>query len=224
MKCTKVQSLLSQHLDGALDTAQILKMDEHLGSCAMCQSEFASLRQAKTILASVGRKAAPPDLALRVRLAVSREAAQVRVSPFAFLRFRFENGFNAFMVPATAGLLSAIVFFGLLIGFFAVPSNNNDVPVSTVFYTPPELAISPFGLTDGIAASPADSVVLEAYIGPNGRVEDYKVLSSPNGNYADVDPRIKNMLIFTIFRPATSYGRPTAGKAILSFSQINVKG
>jgi hypothetical protein len=32
------------------------------------------------------------------------------------------------------------------------------------------------------------------------------------------------MLIFTVFRPATSYGRPTTGKAVLSFSEINVKG
>jgi hypothetical protein len=67
-------------------------------------------------------------------------------------------------------------------------------------------------------------VVVEAYIDPNGRVQDYKVLSSPNGNVTDVDPRIKNMLIFTIFRPATSYGRPMSGKAVLSFSTINVKG
>lgn len=221
MKCTKVQSLLSQHLDGALDTAQIRTMDEHLTTCASCQSELAGLRQTKSALSMVGRKEAPGDLALRVRLAISREAAQVRVSPLASLRFRLENAFNAFMVPATAGLLSAIVFFGLLIGFFTLPSNSNDVPVSTVFYTPPELAVSPFGLTDSVSS---DSVVVEAYVGPSGRVEDYRVLSSPNGSASDIDPRIKNMLIFTIFRPATSYGRPTAGKAILSFSQINVKG
>ena len=222
MKCTRVKSLLSEYMDGALDTAQVLRMDQHLGSCSTCQTSLASLRQTKNLLACVGRKAAPDDLALRLRLAISREAAQVRTSPFGFLRLRLENGFNAFMVPATAGLLSAIVFFGLLIGFFAIPKNNNDVPVATSFYTPPELAISPFGMTDSVSSD--DSVVIEAYIDSNGRVEDYKVLSSPNGNVSDVDPRIKNMLIFTIFRPATSYGRPTAGKAVLSFSQINVRG
>jgi len=221
MKCKKAKSFLSQHLDGALETVQGRQVDEHLSACVMCRSEFAGLRQARVALASVGRKAAPADLALKVRLALSREAANVRVNPLALLRFRLETAFNAFMVPATAGLVSAIVFFGLLIGFFAIPSSNNDVPVSNVFYTAPELAISPFGLTDSISS---DSVVLEAYIDSNGRVQDYRVLSSPNGTYSDVDPRIKNMLIFTIFRPATSYGRPTPGKAVLSFSQINVKG
>jgi hypothetical protein len=37
----------------------------------------------------------------------------------------------------------------------------------------------------------------------------------------------KDMLIFTTFttfRPAMSMGRPTAGRAVLSFSKISVKG
>jgi Putative zinc-finger len=221
MTCRTVRSVLSQHLDGVLEISRRRQVDQHLAACSACKSEFSGLRQTRTMLSSVGRKAAPEDVALRLRLALSREAATVRVDQFAMFRFRMETAFNAFMVPATAGLLSAIVFFGLLIGFFALPSNKNDVPVSTNFYTPPELAISPFGLTDSVSS---DSVVVEAYIDANGRVQDYRVLSSPEGSVSDIDPRIKNMLIFTIFRPATSYGRPTAGKAVLSFSQINVKG
>ena len=220
MKCTKAKSLMSQYMDSALDTAQSLKMQKHLIDCGVCRSELASLRQTRSLLGSVGRKAAPPDLALRMRLAISREAAQERIGPLESLRFRFQNAFNAFMVPATAGLLSAVVFFGLLIGFFTVPRSTNDVQVGTTFYTPPELAISPFGMTDSVSS---DSVVLEAFVDANGRVEDYRVLSSPDG-VRDIDPRIKNMLLFTIFRPATSYGRPTAGRAVLSFSAINVKG
>jgi hypothetical protein len=37
-------------------------------------------------------------------------------------------------------------------------------------------------------------------------------------------PQLKNMLIFTTFRPALSMGRPTTGKAVLSFSKISVRG
>jgi hypothetical protein len=181
---------------------------------------LAGLRQTRNLLSSVGRKPAPADLALRVKLAISREAAMVRQSPFATLRFRMETALNAFMVPATAGLLSAIVFFGLLIGFFAIPSLNNDVPIPTVLYTPPELTLSPFGLNNSISS---DSVVLEAVVDRNGRVQDYRVLSSPDGVNV-VDQQIKNMLIFTIFRPATSFGRPTTGRVVLSFSNIDVKG
>ncbi len=220
MNCTKTTSLLSMHLDGALELSQARVVDEHLAKCSGCQLELASLKKTKNMLSVVGRKAAPADLALRLRVAISREASSVRESSFSMLRFRMETALNAFMVPATAGLLSAVVFFGLLIGFFALPSLSNDVPVQTMLYTPPELAMAPFGLTNSISS---DSVVLEAYIDANGRVQDYRVLSSP-GEVADVDQGLKNMLIFTIFRPATSFGRPTPGRVVLSFSHINVKG
>ncbi len=218
MNCTKATSLLSMHLDGALEVRQSRAVDDHLSSCAKCHSEFTSLKQTRNILSVIGRKQAPADLALKIRLAISREASAVRVSPFEMLRFRLETALNAFMVPATAGLLSAIVFFGLLIGFFALPSLNNDVP--TMLYTPPELALAPFGLSNSISS---DSLVLEAYVDANGRVQDYRVLS-PGADAEMVDQQLKNMLIFAIFRPATSFGRPTSGKVVLSFSHVNVRG
>ena len=220
MNCQKVTSLLSLHLDGVLEVGQARAMDDHLTSCPDCSSELIGLQQTRKALSGVGRKTAPADLALKVRLAISREAAAVRENPFGLLRFRLENMMNVFMVPATAGLVSAIVFFGLLIGFFAIPSLTNDVPVQTMLYTPPQLALSPFGLSNSVTS---DSVVLEAVVDPNGRVQDYRVLSSPSGT-DEVDQQLKNMLIFTIFRPATSFGRPTTGRVVLSFSNINVKG
>jgi HAE1 family hydrophobic/amphiphilic exporter-1 len=39
-----------------------------------------------------------------------------------------------------------------------------------------------------------------------------------------IKPQLENMLIFTTFRPATAFGQPTSGRAVLSFSKINVKG
>lgn len=219
MNCMKITTLLSQHLDGVLDLNKSRSIESHLAGCQACSAQLAGLRKTRSALSSVGRKVAPADLALRLKVAISREAATVRQSPFSMLRFRLETALNAFMVPATAGLLSAIVFFGLLIGFFAIPSLNNDVP--TMLYTPPELTLSPFGLNQSIAS---DSVVLEAMVDSSGRVQDYRVLSSPEEDVALVDQQVKNMLIFTIFRPATSFGRPTSGRVVLSFSHINVKG
>ena len=54
---------------------------------------------------------------------------------------RLENAFHAFMVPATAGMVSAVLFFGLLLGFFALPAelqaSSGDVPL--MLYTGPQL-------------------------------------------------------------------------------------
>jgi hypothetical protein len=64
---------------------------------------------------------------------------------------------------------------------------------------------------------------VEAYVDSNGRVQDYRVLSSPDQS-KELTPELKNMLIFTTFKPATAFGQPTSGTAVLSFSNVQVKG
>ena len=65
--------------------------------------------------------------------------------------------------------------------------------------------------------------MIEAYVDANGRVQDYRIISSPD-RLQDLPHPVKNMLIFTTFRPATWMGRPRPGTAVLSFSKISVKG
>ncbi len=55
-------------------------------------------------------------------------------------------------------------------------------------------------------------MVIEAYVDAKGRVEDYRILSQPDDAKA-VLPQVKNLLIFTTFRPALSMGVPTSGHA-----------
>jgi hypothetical protein len=220
MNCSQARSLFSPYLDGVLNGRQMRDLGNHLAQCAACSHESALLADTQRAVSSLGRHPAPPELALQLRVALSQEAARARGHSFAGLQVRLENALNAFMVPATAGVLSAIVFFGLLIGLFALPVQaNNDVP--TMLYTPPVLAQSPF--SNGMERINADSIVVEAYIDANGRVQDYRILSAPN-EANEIRPQLENMLIFTTFRPATAFGQPTSGRAVLSFSKINVTG
>jgi hypothetical protein len=48
-------------------------------------------------------------------------------------------------------------------------------------------------------------------------------LSAPE-DAKDIVPELNKMLIFTTFRPATAFGQPTSGRAVLSFAQVNVRG
>ena len=191
--------------------------------CAGCAREYAATQRTQQLLASLGPKKAPADLALKLRVAISREAAQKRRPRYEGVMVRLQNTLNAIMVPATAGLVSAVLFFGLLLGFFALPAelraSNGDVPL--MLYTQPELEQSAFGTSLGNMGD--DALVIEAYVDAHGRVEDYKILSQPDDAQA-VLPQLKNLLIFTTFRPALSMGRPTTGRAVLSFSKISVKG
>jgi len=116
-----------------------------------------------------------------------------------------------------------VVIFGVLMGLFGLPSldamNRNDIPL--LLYTAPELQSSSFGTTIGSVNT--DALVIEAYVGSDGRIQDYRILSDP-ADSKELLPQVKNMLIFTTFRPATSLGRPMPGKAVLSFSKISVRG
>jgi len=223
MTCTEIRKLISPYLDGRVSGSEMLALTGHVEQCSACAREYAAMRRTQQLLANMGRKKAPADLALKLRLAISREAAQQRRPRFEGARVRFQNGLNAFMVPATAGLVSAVLIFGLLLGFFALPAelraDSGDVPL--MLYTGPQLEQSAFGTSLGNMGD--DAVVVEAYVDANGRVEDYRILSQP-GEAQAVLPQLKNLLIFTTFHPALSMGRPTSGTAVLSFSKISVKG
>jgi len=228
MKCTDAKEFLSCYMDGALTGKQMAEVNAHLATCEECRSRRDMLACTHRLVAELGRKPAPPDLALRLRVAIAHEAAKSRISWYTRLGVHLENALNGFLVPATAGTLSAMIFFGLLIGFFAAPPSlrANDVP--TTLYTPPELralpaesAYGPFAIS--LSSIDEDAVVVEAYIDEDGRVQDYRLLSAP-GDLKDALPQLANMLIFTRFRPATSFGRPVWSKAVLSLSKVNVKG
>jgi hypothetical protein len=225
MTCAEYKRQFSLYLDGQVSGAEMFALTRHMETCPDCTQEYAELRRTQQLLSEL-RKAkakAPADLALRLRLAISRESAQARRSRFEGTMVRLSNSLNAFMVPATAGIVSAVLIFGLLLGFFALPTqlqaSSSDVPL--MLYTGPQLEQSPFGTSLGSIGD--DSVVVEAFVDANGRVQDYRILSQSD-DAKSVLPELKNLLIFTTFRPALSMGVPTPGRAVISFSKISVKG
>ena len=223
MNCAEIKKLFSPYLDGQVSGSEMSALKRHVEECASCAREYAATERTQELLASLGPKKAPYDLALKLRVAISREAAQARRPRFEGVLVRLGDAINAFMVPATAGMVSAMLCFGLLLGFFALPAelraSSGDVPL--MLYTGPRLEQSAFGTSLGNMGD--DAVVIEAYVDANGRVEDYRILSQPDDAKA-VLPQLKNLLIFTTFHPALSMGRPTTGTAVLSFSKISVKG
>ena len=222
VNCNITQGLLSPYLDGVVTGAQMQAVRQHLDACPACAREYRLLRKTQQLLTNSSRPLPPADLGLKLRLAISREAAQTRRPRYEGLRVRLENTLHAFMVPATAGLACAILIFGLVATILAIPgqlqANNQDVPL--VLNTGPELQQSAFGTMSSINA---ESLVIEAYVDSYGRVEDYRILSDP-GDSQELLPQVKRMLIFTTFRPAMSMGHPISSRAVLSFSRISVRG
>ncbi len=221
MTCGQAKSLFSPYLDGAVTGTQMHALSAHLEGCDSCQRQYDSLRQSQQLLGKVARRKAPADLGLKLRVAISQEIARSRRPVLANTLVRLGNAIQSLMVPATAGLASAVLVFGMLMGVMASPLQAGTPDVPLVVGTDPQIQQISFGATlDSIHEG---SLVIEADVDSHGRVQDYHILSD-EGTSPELLPQVKNMLIFTTFRPATSFGRPTAGRAILSFSKISVKG
>jgi len=219
MRCAEVKPLFSLYLDGAVSGAEMHLVSRHLGECLECRSDYAVLESTRTMVASLGRRQPPSDLALKIRVAISSERSRRGRGLLQSYLVRLENAFNGFMFPATAGLLSAIVFFGVLIGLLvpAQVSAYDDVP--STFYTPPRLQLSEYPEPQLDLDSP---VVIETFVDATGRVENYRIISGRDDE--EIRAQLNRALLFTIFAPAQSFGHPVPGRAIMSFSHISVKG
>ena len=228
MRCAEVRPLFPSFLDNAATGAERQAVSDHMNTCPECQSEYRKLENTRLVVASLGRKAAPPDLALKIRLALSRERSRTWRSILQGYLVQLENAVNAFMFPATAGILTTIIFFGALAGFLFVPAVRattqvGDDEMVPGFYSPrlkpPQTAMSSVADTDLNLDSP---VVIQAYVDVNGRVQNYEIISGPDTE--DVRSQLNRALLFTSFTPAYAFGQPVQGTAIICFSHVNVKG
>jgi hypothetical protein len=214
--------LFSSYLDGAVSGVEMHEVSEHLQQCSECQSEYGQLETTHLLISSLGRKPAPPDLAVKIRISLASARSRTWREILRARAVRFRNAFDAFMLPATAGVVTAILFFAALSGFFVPAQADPDVvqaDVPTILYTPPRLESSAY--TESQLDLDA-SLLIETDVDASGHVQDYRIISGPDD--AQVREQLNRALLFTIFAPAQSFGRPVPGKAVISFSRVHVKG
>ena len=78
MTCAEIRKLFSPYLDGRVSGSEMRALTRHVEQCDGCAREYAATQRTQQLLASLGPKKAPADLALKLRVAISREAAQKR--------------------------------------------------------------------------------------------------------------------------------------------------
>lgn len=84
MKCEGVHPFLDTYLDGELDSARQLEVEEHLALCPTCRSLVEERREFRSFFAAnVACDKAPPQLEARVLAAVRRTQAQQK-PPFSW--------------------------------------------------------------------------------------------------------------------------------------------
>lgn len=222
--CRSMRKWFSSYLDGSLRGVEMQELSGHLAACRECAGEFAQWRQMQEALDDLGPAKAPPDLALRLRVAISRERVRTPRNTLGKWRVRWGNSIQPYLLQASAGLVSSILLIGtvgMLIGAFAVPPRAlaGDAPIDTV--TAPHFL---YTSTEGTSAllSRGEPVVVEAYVNKRGEVYDYRIVAGPTD--AQTRAAVENLLLFSVFRPATLYGEPVRGVALISFCGVRVQG
>jgi hypothetical protein len=131
-----------------------------------------------------------------------------------------------FAVPFAGGVFSAVALFSMwVVPTYPVRGHQghlHGVDVPTMLTTAAALKGNSMVLT-------GNEVVIEIFVGPQGRAIDYDVV---HGEEILRDPMVRrnveNFLVFATFDPATTFGKPTRGKVRLylnaSPSRIDVKG
>ena len=146
----------------------------------------------------------------RQRLVENRSLGQIFVSWLDRTRFMLRDMLRPLMLPATGGIFSAVVLFSM----WVVPTYplraKMAVDIPTNLTTPADVVDVVKG-SAGVGLR--DSVLVDVEVDDQGHFVDYQVVS---GASAVSDPtvrrRVENLLYFTKFAPATSYGMPMAGR------------
>ena len=219
MRCTQAQPLFSSYLDGAVSGVQMHEISQHLQQCDACHAEYEHLEGTRLLVASLGRKQAPPDLAVKIRVSLSGARSRGWREVLSARLVRLQNAFDSFMLPAAAGVTTAVFCFAALFGFFVQAPIDVNADVPTIFYTPPRLESAAYTDADLELDS---SLLIETDVDASGHVQNYRIVSGRDD--AQVREQLNRALLFTIFAPAQSFGRPVPGKAVISFSLIHVRG
>ncbi len=224
--CNQVQAGLTDYLDGRLSGREMQEIDAHFQGCRACAREWKSLRGLQASLAGLGPAPEPPDLPLRIRVAVSQERAHSRRSIFTAWELAWKNTVGPFLLQAGAGFASAVLLLGtivVLVTVLAQPQaaqTTPDEPLGNA--TAPHLLYFSNAQGNNEADAISSPVVVEAYVNDEGQVYDYRIVSGPTD--AVTRSQVENLLLFSRFEPARFFGQPVRGLAVLSFSGISVRG
>lgn len=134
-QCKSTRERFSAYLDGALTGVSMQQIVVHLDSCSECRREFDAWRAMQSALAELGPAKPPADLALRLRVAISREQTRTARQTLGRWQVRWQNTMAPFLLRASAGLASAVLLVGtaaVLVGAFATPEpvEARDAPAS----------------------------------------------------------------------------------------------
>lgn len=212
--CVEIRNHFSDYLDDRCPPEARKSIRYHLSNCDVCRERLAQWQLIQQDLRALPPRQVSPELALRLRVQMSH---QLHKKSIASLWVRLENALRPLLLPATGGVISAVICFCMIMGLWVAPIT--DVPdVSVELVTPARVQVlAPMDFNTG-----ENGLVLVTQINAEGRVKGYRVLSGEHS--PELMQRLDRMIYFSVFQPATMFGKPTDGEVVLSLRRITVRG
>lgn len=221
MSCENLQELTSSLLDQRGSAAERQHAMAHLASCHECSARYESMANTRATTRSLPQPAVPAAVQLKLRAVADRDRIQ-RLARVGFSD-RFNQWMSTFQVhcqnmmrpmalPVAGGVISAVLLFGMWIPNLTATPQSLSGDVSAPIFTDPSLSRSNPVRYGG-------DVVVKLIIDERGKVADYEVIQGQDSE------ELRNFILFSTWTPATSFGKPTWGKALWSHGEaIQVKG
>lgn len=211
--CIEIRNHFSDYADGLCDREVLRSLRFHLTHCQSCTRELEIRRTIHEDLRSLPVDRVAPEVSLRMRVMVSQHLHRNFLGHVVVF---LENAIKPLMLPASAGVLTAIICFGLILGAQVIPANWQED--AKEISTPPRVrTLGPINLS-----TDEQAVVLVTHVDAEGRVAYYQVLSGQQS--PALMHRLNRMMYSSYFKPATMYGKPTDGQVVLSLQRITVRG
>lgn len=227
--CDFVQSRRSAFIDESLPSAEAVAIRSHLQGCSACSADIERTFEVQQAVRALPRKRVHPSMTIALRVLASKERVrQAKLRNMTSMVAAFHNEaslwFNNLMrplaIPMAGGVMAATLVFSMIVGSYPLRGDSISEDVPTRMYTEAVFkGMVPLDFS-------AYEVVVDLVIDGQGRVLDYKIAGGDLENDIKVYRSLNNMLLFTEFRPATSFGQPVSAKLRLSFRRghIEVRG
>jgi hypothetical protein len=192
------------------------------------------------LLRSLPRRSVPEQVRSSLRVLASHEqhrAAGNRIAWFDRARLFSRDLMRPLALPLAGGVFSTVVLFSIFGPIYSAQGRNGfDIPVpfsprsqATVLTSDRGGQRDPTVLkTAPMLAYGADDVIVDVMVDGQGRMIDYTIVSGDASNNDALRRSIGALLLLTEFHPATTLGRPVAGRVRLwlpaSHSSVDVKG
>ena len=217
MTCELARRRLPAYAQDRLSAVEAWALRSHLLECETCHREYEYQERLESPLRELAPVAPPPVLSTSIRLQLF-SSEQLRW--WDRWQVRASNLMRPVALPAAGGLLAALILFASFVPALSVSragALTKDVPTS--LSTEPRFkTASPF--------EASEDLMVAAWIDERGNIASFELLNdAPQSKLAAEQARLhsSNVLLTTVFEPATRFGQPIAGRVVFSMHRINIR-